>query len=146
MNWLILAILSATSFGFYNFLTKMTADKLSPIIATVLITGTAFGVALVVMFVSKIAGQPIIISKNMILFPILAGLFVGIAELLYLFMFSSGAPITIGNPLVVGGTVLIAVVLGIFNFKRAIDCNQNDWNRFGLSWAKYTYSLVQIYN
>ncbi len=117
MNWLIFAILSAISFGFYNFFTKMAADKLSPIIATVLITGTAFIVALVVMFVSKIAGQPIVISKNIILFPILAGLFAGIAELLYLSMFSGGAPITIGNPLVVGGTVLVAVVLGMLILK-----------------------------
>jgi len=113
MNWLILAILSATTFGFYNFFTKLSADKLSPIIAAVFITGASFAIAVIAMITLKISGQAITFNKNMLLFPILAGVFAGVADVLYLFMFSSGAPITIGNPIVVGGTVFVAVVLGL---------------------------------
>jgi transporter family protein len=52
--------------------------------------------------------------------PILAGVFTAIAEILYLTMFSKGAPLGIGNPLVVGGTVVVAVLLGAFLLKDSI--------------------------
>ena len=60
-------------------------------------------------------------SKKTIIFPILAGISVGIAEIFYLFMFSKNAPITIGNPLVVGGTVVVAITLGLIVLKEPLN-------------------------
>ncbi len=102
-----------TSYGFYNLFIKLSSDKLSPPIAVIFLTGASFVVALVAALIIKISGQPLSFSKNVILFPIVAGPFAGIAELFYMFMFSKGAPLSIGNPIVVGGTVIIATILGI---------------------------------
>jgi transporter family protein len=121
MNWITLAILAATSFGFYNFFMKLTADKLGPTIALMFIAGTSFIVALISTLVLKVSGQPLSLSKNVILLPILAGLFTGVAEILYLSMFAKNAPITIGTPFVVGGTVLLAVVLGLIFLKEPLN-------------------------
>jgi len=121
MNWFTYAILAASSFGFYNFFTKLSADKMSPSIALMFMTGTSFIIAMITTLVFKFTGQELTFSKNVILFPILAGVFTGVAELFYLFMFAKNAPISIGNPLVVGGTVLVAVVLGLIVLKEPLN-------------------------
>jgi len=60
-------------------------------------------------------------NKGDLTLPIMAGLFTGIAEIFYLSMFSKNAPLTIGNPLVVGGTVAVAVILGMFILREPIN-------------------------
>ena len=54
MNWIVFAILAASSFGFYNFFMKLTADKLSPTIALMFIAGTSFLVALITTLIFKL--------------------------------------------------------------------------------------------
>ncbi len=120
MNWLIFAILSALSFGFYNFFTKLSADKFSPAVAIMVLTGTAFLVSLVTVLALQLTGHPLNFSKNWIILPILAGLFAGAAEISYVFMFAKNAPLSIGNPLVVGGTIIVAVALGIIFLKEPL--------------------------
>ena len=64
MNWITFAILAATSFGFYNFFTKLAADKLSPTIALMFIAGTSFVVAMVATLVFKISDVRDISKKS----------------------------------------------------------------------------------
>jgi len=121
MNWITFAVLAATSFGFYNFFTKLTAGKLSPTIALMFIAGTSFVVAMIATLVFKVTGQTLTFSKNAILFPVLAGVFTGLAEIFYLFMFTKNAPLSIGNPLVVGGTIIVAVILGLIILREPLN-------------------------
>lgn len=114
MNWLIFAILAAGSYGFYNFFAKISTDKFSPVIAAAFITGFSFLVTIAATIYLKISGQNLIFSKNTILYPILAGLFVGAAEIFYMITFSKNAPLSIATPLVIGGAAFIATLLGIF--------------------------------
>ena len=121
MNWLVFALLATVTYGFYNFFTKLSADKLSPAIALIFVGIASFIVGLASIGFSKILGQPILFSRNALLFPLLAGLFAGVAEIFYLTMFSKGAPLSIGNPLVVGGTVIISAVLGLLLLKEPLN-------------------------
>jgi len=124
MNWFFFAVLSATSFGFYNFFTKLSADKFSPTIALLIMTGTSFLVALVATIMFKISGQELVFSKNIIWIPAMAGLFAGIAEIFYLFMYTKNAPLNIGTPLVVGLTIVAAVLLGTIILKESLDISK----------------------
>ncbi|MBI4600017.1 EamA family transporter [Candidatus Uhrbacteria bacterium] len=124
MNWLIFALLATTTYGLYNFFTKLSADRLNPSIALIFVGIASFLVGLVSIGISKIFGQPILFSRNALLFPLLAGLFAGVAEIFYLMMFSKGAPLSIGNPLVVGGTVVIAAVLGLFFLREPLNATK----------------------
>lgn len=121
MQWIPYAILAATSYGFYNFFVKMSAGKLSPTIAIMFLTGTAFIIATISTLVLKVSGQNLIIARNAILFPILAGLFAGIAEIFYLIMYSKEAPLSIGLPLIMGGTMLVAIILGLVVLKEGFN-------------------------
>ncbi|EKD66401.1 MAG: hypothetical protein ACD_49C00044G0003 [uncultured bacterium (gcode 4)] len=121
MNWLAYAILAASSFGFYNFFTKISADKFSPALANIFIAGTSLLVAIISTIYLKMSGQSLIFTKGSLILPIMAGLFTGVAEIFYLSMYSKNAPITVGNPLVVGGTIVIAVILGIIILKEPMN-------------------------
>jgi len=121
MNWLFYALLAASGFGFYNFFLKMSADKLNPAAANIFIAGTSCLVAIISTIYLKLNGQDILITKESIKFPLIAGLFTGMAEILYLTMYSKNTPITIGNPLVVGGSIVIAVILGLIILKEPMN-------------------------
>jgi len=120
MNWLTYAILAASTFGFYNFFTKISADKFSPALANMFIAGASLLVAIISTIYLKMSGQSLVFTKSSLLLPIVAGLFAGAAEIFYLSMYSKNAPISIGNPLVVGGTIVIAVILGIIILREPI--------------------------
>lgn len=113
MNWIFFAIFAATSFGFYNFFTKITADKFSPTIALMIITGVAFIMSVIATLIFNFLGQPLQFQKNALLRPVFGGLFYGTAVIFYVVMFSKGTPISIGSPFVVGGTTLVATILGL---------------------------------
>ncbi len=121
MNWITFVILAATSFGFYNFFTKLASDKLSPTIALMFIAGASFLVAVISTIGFKISGQELTFSKNAIWFPILAGIFTGIAEIFYLYMFTKDAPLNIGAPLVIGITILATVLLSSIVLKKPLN-------------------------
>jgi multidrug transporter EmrE-like cation transporter len=99
----------------------MAAGKFSSTVAAMLVTGTAFLVATISTIILKVSGQSLSFNKGDLTLPIMAGLFTGIAEIFYLSMFSKNAPLTIGNPLVVGGTVAVAVILGMFILREPIN-------------------------
>ena len=111
---IIFAIISALSFGFYNFFTKLTSEKFDTVLAVTIVTGTSFLFSLIVIFSMIIQGHQFIIPKKAIYLPVVAGIFTGVAEIMYLFTFQNGLPLSIGNPIVVGGTTLFAVLFGIF--------------------------------
>lgn len=121
MNWLFYALLAASGFGFYNFFLKMSSDKLSPAVANIFIAGTSCLIAIISSVYLKLNGQDLLITKENIKFPVIAGLFTGMAEIFYLTMYSKNTPITIGNPLVVGGSIVIAVILGLIILKEPMN-------------------------
>jgi len=108
MNWFPFAILAGTSYGVYNFFTKITADKFSPTVSLMIITGTAFIVSVIGTLILRALGFPLLFDKSSIHRPILSGIFYGTAVIFYVIMFSKGAPLSLGNPLV---SALLTVVV-----------------------------------
>jgi len=121
MIWLAYALLAVFSFGFYNFFVKVSATSFSPTVANIFIAGTSFLIAVISTIYLKMSGQSLTFTKNDLILPIAAGLFTGVAELFYLSMYSKNTPITIGSPLVVGGTIVIAAILGILILKEPMN-------------------------
>jgi len=121
MQWIHFAILAATSFGVYNFFTKITADKFSPTISLMIITGTAFLVSVLGTVVLTLLGHTSHIDKSQLYRPILAGVFYGTAVIFNIIMFSKGTPVSLGSPLVVGGTTLVATILGLIILREPLN-------------------------
>lgn len=121
MNWLTYAILAASSFGLYNFFLKLSSSKFSPPLANFFITGVAFLVTAIIVVYLKTSGQELVFSKENIKLPIIAGLSVGAAGILYLTMFTKHAPFTIGYPLVTSGAIIVALILGFLILKEPLN-------------------------
>lgn len=120
MNWFTFGFLAAASYGFYNFFTKLSADKLSAPVVAMIMSASTFVIATIVAVAFRMNGQPVLFNRESLLFPLVAGLFAGFAEIFYIVMFQKGAPISLGNPLVTGGTIIVAVVLGLVILREPI--------------------------
>ena len=121
MSWLTYAILAASGFGFYNFFVKISADKFSPTVAGIFIALSSFVVAVIATLYFKMSGQNLVFTKSSLVLLILAGIFTALGEFFFLFMYAKGSPITIGNPVVVGGTVLVSMILGVIVLKEPMN-------------------------
>lgn len=120
MGWLAFALLAAVGYGVYNFFSRLSGEKVNPVLGVLLVYGVSLLVALVYLLVYKFTGGKLEVQKSGLIFPILAGLFTGVAEIAYLYMYNRGTPLNIGNPLVVGGTVVLATVLGTIILKEPL--------------------------
>lgn len=120
MQWIFYALFAALSFGFYNFFAKLSSDKFSPTVGLLILTATSFSVALVATVFLKIFGKPIIFTRDSLALPMLAGLATGLAEIFYFITFSKGAPLGIGTTLVIGGTMIVATILGFIVLKEPL--------------------------
>jgi transporter family protein len=113
LNWLPLALLTALCLAGYNFFIKLAANHLPPAVG-----------AVVLQLVLKLQGQPLMVSGQGLALAALAGVSVGIAEILTFVVFSRGVPASVGTPVIVGGSVLLAALLGLVVLREALSFGQ----------------------
>ncbi|MDO1447777.1 EamA family transporter [Rhodocytophaga aerolata] len=122
MHWLTLLIITAVFFGFYNFFIKVSAGHIHEILGAVILQAIALllgGIALVYL---KLKQVPFENSGKGLLFAVLAGVFVGLAEITSFYAFSKGTPASVGIPVIVGGTVIVGTLLGVIFLKEQLHC------------------------
>ncbi len=124
MNWLFFALLTAFSFGLYNFFIKVASGSINQILGAVLLQLVAVIAGLAVLAYLKISNQNIEYTTKGIYYSCLAGLFVGIAEILTFYVFSKGVPASVGTPVIIGGSIVAATILGILFLKEQMSLIQ----------------------
>jgi transporter family protein len=113
MPWLILALLTAFSLALYNFFIKLASDHVQAAVGAVVLQLVAAALGSVWLLRLKLQGQPLPMSSKGLWLAALAGLGVGLAEILTFVVFSRGVPSSVGTPVIVGGSVLLTAVLGL---------------------------------
>lgn len=111
---LIVVCLIAILYGVYNFSIKAGSEGIHQIVAAVVlqIVATIIGSsALLYLYLRGTTFPPV--SNRGLGFAILAGAAVGLAEILSYYVYSKGLTVSIGVPLIVGGTVVVGSLLGI---------------------------------
>ena len=103
LNWLPLALLTALCLAGYNFFIKLAAEHLPPAVGAVVLQLVAAGLGAAWLVRLKLQGQPLTVS----------GPGLGLAEILTFVVFKRGVPASVGTPVIVGGSVLLAAVLGL---------------------------------
>ncbi|SMB99227.1 protein of unknown function DUF6 transmembrane [Hymenobacter roseosalivarius DSM 11622] len=112
MNWLLLAVITAFCLGFYNFFIKLASGSIHQVAGAVLLQLVAAAVGGMLLLYIKSTRQVVSVSQTGVLYSCLAGLSVGVAEILTFYVFTKGAPASVGTPIIVGGSVAVAAVLG----------------------------------
>lgn len=120
MSWVILILLSAFFYGAYNFFLKVSSGSINQILGAVILQFVATltgGAALVFL---KLINAPLQFSSKGVTLAIFAGISVGLAEILSFYIFSKGISLSVGMPIIVGGSVLVGSALGIIFLKESL--------------------------
>ncbi|PJJ60496.1 EamA family transporter [Hymenobacter chitinivorans] len=124
MPWLLLALLTAFCLALYNFFIKLASDQLPAAVGAVVLQLVAAGLGAVWLLKLKLQGQPLPITTKGLLLAALAGLGVGLAEILTFVVFSRGVSSSVGTPVIVGGSVLLTALLGLVVLREALSWSQ----------------------
>ena len=119
-NWLPLALLTALCLALYNFFIKLAANHVTPAVGAVVLQLVAAALGAVWLLRLKLQGQLLPITGQGLGLAALAGLGVGLAEILTFVVFQRGVPASVGTPVIVGGSVLLAAVLGVVLLREAL--------------------------
>ena len=123
-NWLPLALLTALCLAGYNFFIKLAANYLPPAVGAVVLQLVAAGLGAAWLVRLKLQGQPLSLSGKGLGWAALAGLSVGLAEILTFVVFKRGVPASVGTPVIVGGSVLLAAGLGLVVLREGLTPGQ----------------------
>ncbi len=111
MTYILVAV-AALMFGLYNVFIKLSAAHIEPVLGAVVLQFVAafFGLALLLYMRSN---DTVIYSTSKgLLLATLAGLAIGLVEILTFYIFSRGMPVAVGNPLIIGGSLLVTTSVG----------------------------------
>lgn len=111
MNPVIFAILAAASFGLWTVFHKLASPYINQIFGAILVSLTAviFGG---IIFLFNMKGIQLFTDVKGIIFIILAGIAAFFIDFLALQAYSKGLPLTIGGPIVIGGSMAVAATIG----------------------------------
>ncbi|UYZ60180.1 EamA family transporter [Hymenobacter latericus] len=113
MHWLVLALLTALSLAVYNFFIKLASDHVQAAVGAVVLQLVAAALGAVWLLKLKLEGQPLMATPKGLGLAALAGLGVGLAEILTFVVFGRGVSSSVGTPVIVGGSVLLTALMGV---------------------------------
>lgn len=133
-EWILwFALMVTTSIGFHIF-SRYARDGIEILPFAVMLNGAAFTISLLLYFCFQKAGAPTL-NSNGILFALLAGISIGVANFAAFGVYKSGIPVSIAVPLTRTAVALGAVVLGIILFSEKLSL---------MNLAGITLSIVSI--
>lgn len=112
MNWILLLTLAALCFGLYNFFIKVASGSIHQILGAVILQVVAAVVGVILLIYLKMTGENFSLSNKGIFFSVLAGIAVGLAEILTFAVFSKQIPVSVGTPVIIGGSIVVTALLG----------------------------------
>lgn len=124
MNWLPLALLTALCLALYNFFIKQASAHVPAAVGAVVLQLVAAGLGALWLLRLKLLGQPLPLSSKGLGLAALAGLGVGLAEILTFIIFQRGVPASVGTPVIVGGSVLLTALLGLLLLRETLSGGQ----------------------
>lgn len=117
--WLI--ALAALMFGLYNVFIKLSADHINAVLGAVVLQFVAAFVGLGLLLYMQAGGSGALqISSRGVLLAIMAGVAIGLVEILTFVIYGRGIPVAVGNPLIIGGSLLVTTGVGIFLLRELV--------------------------
>jgi transporter family protein len=113
MSGIYLAILAAVSFGLWTVFHKIAAPHINQIVGAIVVSAVAVIVGLIVL-VPKIKSVHLFEDWRGIVFVALAGIAAFFIDYLALSAYGKGLPVSVGGPIIIGGSIALASVIGFF--------------------------------
>lgn len=120
MNWVFLVLMTAFFYGIYNFFIKVSSGHINQIVGAVILQVVAAVLGGLILVYLKMTNATLDITNKGVQFAILAGIFVGLAEIASFYAFSKGVSASVGIPIMIGGSVVIGALLGVLFLKESL--------------------------
>jgi transporter family protein len=114
ITWIFPALLCALAYALYNIFIKKGSSSIHPILGGVILQFVAAlcGTMLLVLLLARGKSNEIFWDKWGLFWSIIAGFWVGTAEMLSFVVSGMGVPATHSIPIIIGGSVVFGAVLG----------------------------------
>lgn len=116
-----LLALAAIMFGLYNVFIKLSADYIQAILGAVVLQFVAAFLGLgLLLYMKQAAGLQITATPRGVTLAVLAGVAIGLVEILTFIIYGRGVPVAVGNPLIIGGSLVVTTGIGILLLRETI--------------------------
>lgn len=120
MTYLLLAV-AAVMFGLYNVFIKLSADHINAVLGAVVLQFVAAFVGLGLLLYMQVgASGTLQVSMRGLGLAVFAGVAIGLVEILTFVIYGRGVAVAVGNPLIIGGSLLVTTSVGIFLLRELI--------------------------
>lgn len=124
MSYWLLAI-AAVMFGLYNVFIKLSADHINAVLGAVVLQFVAAFVGLgLLLYLQAGAGGTLQVSGRGLALATFAGVAIGLVEILTFVIYGRGIPVAVGNPLIIGGSLLVTTGIGVLLLRELISPSQ----------------------
>jgi len=105
------AIFAALAFGVWTVFHKIAAPHINQVFGAIVVSFTAviFGLAILI---SQLKGVQLITNPKGLFFLIFAGIAAFFIDFFALQAYSRGLQITVGGPIIIGGSIAVAAIIG----------------------------------
>ncbi len=110
---LIFAIIAALAFGIWTVFHQQASPHINNLFGAIIVSLTAVLVGLVFLL-PKLKSVTLVTNPKGILFAALAGVCALAIDFFALKTYGSGLPVSVGGPIIIGGSVAIAAIIGFF--------------------------------
>ncbi len=114
MSWIYWAVITAIFYGLFDFFVKKTAGKVEDGLAAFLFNIISAIVLVIYLLIGKYRGLKLFASTEGLIYALMGGIFIGLASITFIKVFSAGSNLSIGVAIVRIGMVVLATLLGLF--------------------------------
>lgn len=116
----ILVAIAAFMFGMYNVFIKLSANHIEAVLGAVVLQFVAAFLGLALLIYMKLTGAEIFSTPKGISLAVGAGIAIGLVEILTFFIYGKGLAVAVGNPLIIGGSLVVTTGAGILFMREDI--------------------------
>lgn len=115
---IVLITFAALMFGLYNVFIKLSAGHINAVLGAVVLQFVAAFLGLALLLYQQAgSSEPLAFNRAGIGLAIGAGLAIGLVEILTFIIYGRGVPVAVGNPLIVGGSLVVTTLVGVVLLK-----------------------------
>ena len=120
MTYALIAV-AALMFGLYNVFIKLSADHIQAVLGAVVLQFVAafMGLAWLLYLMATQSTSPNFTGRG-ITIAALAGIAIGLVEILTFVVYGRGLPVAVGNPLIIGGSLLVTTGVGVLLLREVL--------------------------
>jgi len=124
MTYLLVAV-AALMFGLYNVFIKVSADHIQAVLGAVILQFVAAFIGLgILAWLHFGTNTELTVTGRGIALSALAGVAIGLVEVTSFIIYGRGLAVAVGNPLIVGGSLVVTTGVGLFLLREHLSALQ----------------------